>query len=301
MADVKTLNVNGTNYTMIDQTARDKATRAINNEEYDRQDSIGAFSGRSLASEFAEEISGKGNVWAWLQSRVKAGNFAGLRIGDYVEVQVSQGANVNSQTIRYQIGAIDPYYQCGDSAKGHHIAMVPRTTVSVRGDKAVNTSYLPWRSTNDNNGTADVKNPYLCSLLHEWEIEDFLPALPAELQAVLMTQRVLLEERYSASGKLTEPSSWSWQDLGKIWSLSEVEVYGQNVWSKPGYGTGFDCQFPIFKQTKDRINGSRIHWWLRSVSGSSSSYVCYCTYYGYASYYSPTYDRVRPRPCFLVG
>ena len=301
MADVKTLNVKGTNYTMIDQTARDNATRAINNEEYDRQDSIGAFSGRSLASEFAEEISGKGNVWTWLQGRVKAGNFAGLRIGDYVDVQVAQGANVNSQTIRYQIGAIDPYYQCGDSAKGHHIAMVPRTTVSVRGDKAVNTSYLPWRSTNDNNGTADVKNPYLCSLLHEWEIEDFLPALPAELQAVLMTQRVLLEERYSASGKLTEPSSWSWQDLGKIWSLSEVEVYGQNVWSKPGYGTGFDCQFPIFKQTKDRIMGSRVRWWLRSVSGSSSSDVCYVYSNGVANYYSPTNDWVRPRPCFLVG
>lgn len=296
MADVKTLNVKGTNYTMIDQTARDNATRAINNEEYDRQDSIGAFSGRSLASEFAEEISGKGNVWTWLQGRVKAGNFAGLRIGDYVDVQVAQGANVNSQTIRYQIGAIDPYYQCGDSAKGHHIAMVPRTTVSVRGDKAVNTSYLPWRSTNDNNGTADVKNPYLCSLLHEWEIEDFLPALPAELQAVLMTQRVLLEERYSASGKLTEPSSWSWQDLGKIWSLSEVEVYGQNVWSKPGYGTGFDCQFPIFKQTKDRIMGSRITWWLRSVSGSSSSDVCYVNNNGNANYNSPTNDWVRPRP-----
>ncbi|MFR3275188.1 MAG: DUF6273 domain-containing protein [Collinsella phocaeensis] len=301
MADVKTLNVKGTNYTMIDQTARDNATRAINNEEYDRQDSIGAFSGRSLTSEFAEEISGKGNVWTWLQGRVKAGNFAGLRIGDYVDVQVAQGANVNSQTIRYQIGAIDPYYQCGDSAKGHHIAMVPRTTVSVRGDKAVNTSYLPWRSTNDNNGTADVKNPYLCSLLHEWEIEDFLPALPAELQAVLMTQRVLLEERYSASGKLTEPSSWSWQDLGKIWSLSEVEVYGQNVWSKPGYGTGFDCQFPIFKQTKDRIMGSRVYWWLRSVSGSSSSDVCFVTSYGHAYCYSPTYGWVRPRPCFLVG
>ena len=301
MADVKTLNVKGTNYTMIDQTARDNATRAINNEEYDRQDSIGAFSGRSLASEFAEEISGKGNVWTWLQGRVKAGNFAGLRIGDYVDVQVAQGANVNSQTIRYQIGAIDPYYQCGDSAKGHHIAMVPRTTVSVRGDKAVNTSYLLWRSTNDNNGTADVKNPYLCSLLHEWEIEDFLPALPAELQAVLMTQRVLLEERYSASGKLTEPSSWSWQDLGKIWSLSEVEVYGQNVWSKPGYGTGFDCQFPIFKQTKDRIMGSRVPWWLRSVSGSSSSDVCCVGSNGSAYYISPTDDWVRPRPCFLVG
>ena len=116
-----------------------------------------------------------------------------------------------------------------------------------------------------------------------------------------MPHRVLLEERYSSSGKLTEPSGWSWQDLGKIWSLSEVEVYGLNAWSKPGYGTGFDCQFPIFRQTKDRIMGGRITWWLRSVSGSSSSYVCYVSRYGYANYDSPTADWVRPRPCFLVG
>ncbi len=83
--------------------------------------------------------------------------------------------------------------------------------------------------------------------------------------------------------------------------LSEVEVYGLNAWSKPGYGTGFDCQFPIFKQTKDRIMGGRIAWWLRSVSGSSSSYVCCVNSYGYANYSSPAYDWVRPRPCFLVG
>ena len=116
-----------------------------------------------------------------------------------------------------------------------------------------------------------------------------------------MPHRVLLDERYSSSSKLTEPSGWSWQDLGKIWSLSEVEVYGLNAWSKPGYGTGFDCQFPIFKQTKDRIMGGRIFWWLRSVSGSSSSDVCFVALTGTAGYISPATGWVRPRPCFLVG
>ena len=80
-----------------------------------------------------------------------------------------------------------------------------------------------------------------------------------------------------------------------------MEVYGLNAWSKPGYGTGFDCQFPIFKQTKDRIMGGRVAWWLRSVSGSSSSYVCCVSGYGLAYSTSPTRDWVRPRPCFLVG
>ena len=301
MADISKLSIGGTAYNVKDTSARNTANTVTTAEEYDRQDSIDAYAGRSLESVFASEISSKANVYAWLQSRAKAGNFSGLRIGDYIDVQLTEGANVPAQTVRYVIGAIDPYYQCGDSAKGHHIVMVPKAPVTVKGEKASNTSYLQWRATADNNGTAETKCPYLVSKLHDWEINDFLPSLPSTLQSVLMTQRVLLEERYSASGKLTEPSSWSWQDLGKVWSPSEIEVYGFHAWSKPGYGSGFDCQFPFFKQTKDRISGSRVSWWLRSVSGSSASSVCYVGSDGSAGCYSPASDWRRPRPCFLVG
>ena len=300
MADVSVITFNGAPRNVKDVAARNTANAATTAQEYDRQQLTDTYDGRSIASVFAGEI-GSQNVWTWLQKRVKAENFAGLRIGDYIDVQVNEGANVPAQTVRYAIAAIDPYFQCGDTAMGHHIVMMPKATVAVKGDKAVNGSYIKWRDTADNNGTADAKCPYLNSLLHDWEINDYLPSLPTEVQAVIKAHRVLLEERYSSSGKLTEPSGWSWQDLGKIWSLSEVEVYGLNAWSKPGYGTGFDCQFPIFKQTKDRIMGGRISWWLRSVSGSSSSGVC-CVYgYGYADCDTPTYDWVRPRPCFLVG
>ncbi len=300
MADVSVLDFNGEARNVKDASARSKVDAVIIAQEYDRQQLTDTYGGRSIASIFAGEI-GSQNVWTWLQKRVKAGNFAGLRIGDYIDVQVKEGANVATQTVRYVIAAIDPYFQCGDAAMGHHIVMMPKATVAVKGDKAVNGSYIKWKDTADNNGTADAKCPYLSSLLHDWEINDYLHSLPAEVQAVIKAHRMLLEERYSSSGKLTEPSGWAWQDLGKIWSPSEVEVYGFNVWSKPGYGTGCDCQFPIFKQTKDRIMGGRVTWWLRSVSGSSSSGVCYVSYTGIAYCNSPTIDWVRPRPCFLVG
>ena len=300
MADVSVITFNGAPRNVKDVAARNTANAATTAQEYDRQQLTDTYDGRSIASVFAGEI-GSQNVWTWLQKRVKAGNFAGLRIGDYIDVQVNDGANVPAQTVRYAIAAIDPYFQCGDTAMGHHIVMMPKATVAVKGDKAVNGSYIKWRDTADNNGTADAKCPYLNSLLHDWEINDYLPSLPTEVQAVIKAHRMLLEERYSSSGKLTEPSGWAWQDLGKIWSPSEVEVYGFNVWSKPGYGTGCDCQFPIFKQAKDRIMGGRLAWWLRSVSGSSSSYVCYVHGTGYANCSTPTHDWVRPRPCFLVG
>ena len=188
MADLSKFSIGGTAYNLKDTSARNSANAVTTAEEYDRQHIINAYGGRSLASVFASEI-GSQSIYTWLRNRARNANFAGLRIGDYIDVPITAGANVPAQTVRYRIGAIDQYYQCGDTAKGHHIVMVPRAPVSVTGSKAVNTSYLQWRDTNDNNGTADEKHPYLCSKLHDWEINDFLPALPSALQSAIMTQR----------------------------------------------------------------------------------------------------------------
>ena len=283
----------------LDNTKSDLANTKTD-LEYDRQHNINEYGGRSLAEVFANEI-GSQSIYTWLRNRARNGNFAGLRIGDYIDVPITAGANVPAQTVRYRIGAIDQYYRCGDTAMGHHIVMVPRALVSVTGDKASNTSYLQWRAENDNNGTADEKHPYLVSKLHDWELNDFLPALPSDLQAAIMVQRVLLEERYSSSGKLTEASGWSWTDLGKIWSPSEMEVYGCPVWGSKGYSVGFDSQFPIFTDTASRIVDGRVRWWLRSVMGGSSSNACNVNYSGNAYYNAPTSDLIRPLPCFLLG
>lgn len=300
MADIAKLSINGTAYDLKDNSARNTANAAVSEANYNRQQSGNVYAGRSIAATFQGEI-GSTNIYKWLQSRVRNANFEGLRIGDYIDVPITEGANVPAQTVRYMIGAIDQYYQCGDQAMMHHVIMVPRAPVSVKGDKASNGSYLQWRETNDNNGTVDEKHPYLVSKLHDWEINDFLPALPADLQAVLMTRRGLLEERYSSTTKLSESSSWSWAELGKVWSPSEMEVYGCVIWGTKGYSVGFDSQFPIFSDTAHRIMGTRVSWWLRSVPGVSSVYACYVSYGGNAGSYLPSHDWVRPRPCFLIG
>lgn len=163
-----------------------------------------------------------------------------------------------------------------------------------------NDSYLMWNTANTNQGTADVKNPYLNSNLKAWE--KLLEAcLPEGLTKYLLTQRVLLEERYSASGALSDSNSWSWQDIGKVWSPSEMEVYGCPVWGTKGYSVGFDCQFDLFRDTAHRLNGTRCLWWLRSVVGGSSSSVCYVDSNGGADCNSAAAAWVRPRPGFLVG
>ena len=302
MAQAKILTVGGTPYEMIDEIARGNAQTALNNAEYNRQGQIGKYGGQSIAAILAGEI-GSGTVYDALHKRIAAANFAGLRVGDYLDVPLVSASGVaGQQSVRFIIAHIDPYLWCDDRDKGHHIAFVASAPIAVSSSYAgvANSSYLPWNATNTNQGTADVKNPYLCSQLKGWETA-FEARLPEGLTKYLLTQRVLLEERYSASGALTDSNNWSWKDIGKVWSLSEMEVYGCPVWGTPGWSVGFDCQFDIFKDTAHRINGTRCHWWLRSVVGSSSSHVCYVGYNGGASYYSAASTWVRPRPGFLFG
>lgn len=303
MAQAKILTVGGTNYEMIDDTARTNATTALNNAEYNRQGLIGKYPGQSLATLLAGEVSGSATIYDALHKRVQAANFSGMRVGDYIDVPLVSASNVAAkQSVRFLLAHFDPYYQCGDSAKGHHIAFIASAPIAVA--KTVtgvaNDSFLMWNTTNTNQGTADQKCPYPNSNLKAWETA-FEACLPEGLTKYLLTQRVLLEERYSASGALNDSNSWSWQDIGKVWSPSEMEVYGCQVWGTKGYSVGFDCQFDLFRDTAHRLNETRCTWWLRSVMAGSSSHVCYVHYYGTASYYSATSTWVRPRPGFLVG
>ena len=302
MANAKTLVVGGQSLNVIDDTARRNAQTALNNAEYNRQGQIGKYGGQNIATILAGEI-GSGSVYDALHKRAANGNFAGLRVGDYIDVPLVSASGVAAQqSVRFLLAHFDPYYQCGDSAKGHHIAFIASAPVAVA--KTVtgvaNDSYLAWNTANTNQGTADVKNPYLNSNLKAWE-KLFEACLPEGLTKYLLTQRVLLEERYSASGALSDSNSWSWQDIGKVWSPSEMEVYGCPVWGTKGYSVGFDCQFDLFRDTAHRLNGTRCGWWLRSVMGGSSSNVCCVSYGGYADYYSVTNTWVRPRPGLLVG
>jgi len=302
MANAKTLVVGGQLLNVIDDTARSNAQTALNNAEYNRQGQIGKYGGQSIATTLAGEI-GSGSVYDALHKRIVANNFSGLRVGDYIDVPLVSASNVAAQqSVRFLLAHFDPYYCCGDNSKGHHIAFVASAPVAVA--KTVtgvaNDSFLMWNTTNTNQGTADQKCPYPNSNLKAWETA-FEACLPEGLTRYLLTQRVLLEERYSASGALNDSNSWSWQDIGKVFSLSEMEVYGCPVWGTKGYSVGFDCQWDLFRDTAHRINGNRYGWWLRSVASGSASHVCYVPDYGRAHYHSATYVWVRPRPGFLVG
>ncbi len=240
------------------------------------------------------------DCYAMLSARAKLTDSSGISIGDYIDVTPTSGTVNMGNAMRYRVAGIAHNLGFGDTACPWAFWMVPDSSVNMTGSTyADNTSYMKWRDTADNNGTADEKHPYLLSKLHDWEINEFLPALPTALQNVLVNHRILLEERYSASGPLTYSTRWSWVDAGKVFSLNEMEVCGCTVWGTPGWSVGEAAQLPLFRDS--RYRRARGKWWLRSVLTGSATQVCCVTSGGNAGDASAAETSVRPRPCFLIG
>ena len=224
-----------------------------------------------------------------------------LHLGDYLDVTLTSAAYTQQQTLRFVVADVDPYYQCGDKAiSSHHITFVASVPIAVTSSVtgAANTSYLQWNTSNTNNGASSQAAPYMASNLHAWE-QKLASVLPSALSSALLEPRFLLETRYSSSGSLTDSTARAWNTVGKIWSLSETEVYGQLVWGTKGHSVGMDAQFALFRHNRWRMNSARVCWWLRSVGGGSSSYACVVDSLGYADSFGATFGLVRPRPGFL--
>lgn len=225
-----------------------------------------------------------------------------LRLGDYLDVTLTSAAYTQQQTLRFVVADVDPYYQCGDTAiSSHHIAFVASVPIAVASSVtgAANTSFLQWNTTNTNNGTSSQAAPYMASNLHAWE-QKLASVLPSALSSALLEPRFLLETRYSSSGSLTDSTGWAWTTVGKIWSFSETEVYGQLVWGTKVWSVGMDAQFAFFRHNRGRKNGSRDNWWLRSVEGGSASGVCNVGRSGGMYSEGATGGWLRPRPGFLL-
>lgn len=275
-----------------DSATAKKGVRDLMEIEYDAQLVLGIYKGRDLNEVFANEIADYTSDAEWFNARINAGDFTGIRIFDHFDITLT-----DNKVFRYRVAAIDPYFHCNDNAiTKHHIIMVPD---QVWPDSVV------WNTTSTNQGTASENHPYLASNLHRWEINTFYPLMPTQWKNVMATHRLMLEERYSASGSLTSSNSWSWVDVGKIFSLSETEVYGQIAYGSSLYSIGADCHFDtFFKHSKHRIrqnySGQRSSWWLRNASNSQTS-ACNVHHSGLASAYNASGSGFYALPCFRVG
>ena len=291
------------------------------------------YQGQNLATKFASEISSYANVWAWMQARIRAANFAGIHVGDYIPFNTTAGTvgtdSVPAAAFNAQIAGIDTYYGYGDTPIAHHIDFITKEVIPIE---------VKWNPTDNNNGTNTYNHPWLACALKGWlngennsstgynnvahginaAGKGMLQRLPTDLQNVIVTKRMLLEKRFSSSGLLTASNGWDWQDMGKLWVPTENEIYGCQVWSASFPDQGVQAwassgavQYPLFAATGGRIcnrvkaiagsSGSRSTWWLCVARGGTSTHACLVGRYGDASYLLATSAGVRAPLCFRIA
>ncbi len=282
MSTIKEMEVGGVLRQIEDSQARDDVSLLL-------QQTNGLYKGRDLTTVFADEIAGYTDAWAWIHARITAGNYSGIYVGDYIPI------TVKNETVQMQVAGIDVYTNTTDQGLGHHIDFISRDCFSET---------VQWNTTNNNNGNATDGSPYMVSNLHTW-LATLSSHLPQAVKNHIVTKRSLMEIRYSASGALTDSTSWEWKDMGLLWVPHEYEVFGSVVWATKGYGQGQAMQYPIFANSwLNRIKGaghggSRCYWWLASVGSGLSTDVCGVTRYGHAaSWYASSAHRVPV--CFRI-
>lgn len=236
--------------------------------------------------------------WSELQTRIKAGNFDGIHIGDFKTIELTTG-----ETVVMEVAGIDQYYNCGNPAIGHHIDFISRDC--LKGAKVFNVS-------GTNNGTNEEPNPWRASDLFKTmndETTGVYSTLPSDLKLCIIEKRAALEKRYSAGGDLRNSTDWVWSDMGKLWLPTEREVWGSSIWSNTEWSGGGGCndRYPIFiGGTKHIIKGegnggSRIAWSEVNAGRDSSTTVCYITGTGNAANYVASTATARVPLCFRIG
>lgn len=176
---------------------------------------------------------------------------------------------------------------------------------SFTNDTTCFTETIQWNTTNNNNGNSESPYPYMVSNLKKWLDETLYGYLPDKVKNQIAHKRMLLEQRYSSAGALTDSTSWGWQDLGALWVPLEYEVFGAIVWGTPGWSEGQAVQYPIFANTYlSRIKGagnggSRCDWWLASVGSGTSTAACGVNHYGGASRWTAS-SSLRVPVCFRI-
>ena len=113
------------------------------------------YPGEDLSTVFADEIKSYTDAWAWIRARIKAGNYDGIHVNDYIAFKTTNNVNLNAR-----VAGIDPYYNYGDSAVGHHIDFITEElwpTLHPANPVNYNNGLIPTENiTSDGNKTAYV-------------------------------------------------------------------------------------------------------------------------------------------------
>ena len=237
--------------------------------------------GRNLVTVLG--VANAAAAFAALRTRADAGNFNGLRLGDYIDVSsmtIDGSAISNSnQRLRFEIAGFDTYLNVGYTpTSSHNILMISKNCVFQH---AMNSS--------DTN-TGGYAASELCAYLNN-QVKTGL------VNAIGITPKTV---NRSLDNKT------DWVDLAEtVFIPTEVEVFGHQVWSNnDSYSTGTSVQWPLFSEFPQKrianLNGSRWWWWEASLQNYDTASFCVCGASGIATYYSASNSGYGVRFAFLV-
>ena len=318
------------------------------------------YDGVDLSIKFTEEIKKYSDIWQWIKAGIKAGNFAGIHVNDFIRWQTtdnnwieSRVAGINTykrysdrevpnhidfiskglwptphvmNPVNYNNGIIPTENLSGDGTKTAFVLtneMAAVASVTIGGTATTAYTYdadthtitftaAPAAGTNNIvvTGTGS-EYPWLASDLYlyvnslkghvaggtsktspvklvDYTKDGIWSKLPEALKAVIVTKRALIPKRYSTSGVLSNNNDCGWQDMGKLWIPSEVEVYGCGVWANNALDKGGFVQYPIFNCNMRRVKGlgdgvGRASWWLISANAGDTGSFCRVAHSGDAA------------------
>ena len=278
------------------------------------------YEGKDLEVHFAEEIDAfDGNVWAWVQARIRAGDFQSINVGDFI--RFTAGGHI----IEAEIAGINTYTRSMSPEVGSHIDFISRDLWPEP---------VVWNLANYNNGVAAMTTPFLTSNVHafinslqmdvpngttanpamlnvDYRNSGILSRLPAELREVLVPKIALMERRFSAGLLLVDSNSWDWREMGLLWLPTEIEIYGHPAWGtidapNQGVAIGSYVHYPLFTNNMKRVKGNGHigvrHWyWLATVRGGFSTHVAAINHGGNAHHATAGDAMGRVPVCFRIA
>ena len=288
-----------------------KVALAIANDVYD---------GVDLTVMHADEIAlFDGNPWQWMQSRIRAGNFSGINLFDHIPFQIG------TAWVMAEVAGINTYAGSGDVRIGSHIDFIGRDLFN---------QLSQWNFANFSNGTAANPAPWMnCNIYAllnglamdvpestginpsmrsvDYTITGIYPRMPEALRSVIVEKHVMVPQRFNTAAAQSNETSSAWQDIGKLWLPSEVEVTGNAQFSGSmmpathAHAVRGFIQYPIFaKSMKRRIKrashgGNPANWWTLSNQGGNQSTVVNINTQGVANNTQPT-SSMRLPICFRI-
>ena len=229
-------------------------------------------------------------------SMISSGTFDDLFIGDYVVKQITTELG-GTESVTCYFADFDTFYNNGDTALNrHHAVMVPKDA---------------FKTTAQMNATNTTEGGYFSSKMHQEVLPIYAAALATAFSNHLLTHRSLLStsmnadlDSMSGNGWKGASNGWEWKDT-QLRLMSEIQVYGSNVFSSSFYDIGeANTQFNLFRHNPAAKiaglgnNGSRYWYWLSAVASAT----CFADVGGYGvsnGNYASGAGAVRPY--FLIG